>query len=210
MAHGQETRTAAGRIGRRGLLGIGAGLLVAGWGGTALFTRAPGLAPAGPAIASVGLWLVLFVLVAAVAVTQCPRHVTFSRPILVWVSLNVVAFCYTGAALAGLLPASLAQYAYWHIWLAAGVVGFTATGVLLRRAGASGSVYLVAAVTELWMLVAGLVSFETLVPGLYLLVAVVHPMPLAIDALDSDFGDWPTTVAQVTVYTTTILAVILS
>jgi hypothetical protein len=200
----------AARLGRRGLLGLGAGLLFVGWGGTALFARVPGLAVIDPRAATVALWLALFGLIAAVALVACPEEVTFSRPILVWVGLNGLGFLLTGTALVGLVPGWLSPYAYWHVWVAGAVVGFLATGTLLRRAGSPAGRYYVAAVVELWILTVGLVAFETLVPGLYLVLAVVHPTPLALDALDLDATAWSQTVAQVAVYTVALLAVILT
>lgn len=210
MAHINEYVAPTERFGRRGLLGFGSVLLFVGWTGTALFLRVPTAAPADPVVSSLGLWVGLFVLVATVALTQCPRRVTFSRPILVWVALNTLGFGYVAGALAGLVPTAYARFAYWHVWVGAGVLGFLATGELLRRAGVLTPVYYVAAVVELWILIVGLVSFETLVPGLYLLLAVVHPMPLALDALDPDVGDWLVSVAQVSVYTVALFGVILT
>ena len=98
--------------GRQGLLRVGAGLLLIGWVGTAVIQRAPTISPLGPVRTAVGLWLVIFALIAGVAVTLTPRAVWYNRVVLVWVGLNTAAFGYTGAVMTGLLSGTLAQYAY--------------------------------------------------------------------------------------------------
>lgn len=209
MATVSDTFVGGARMGRRGLLGTGAALLVAGWGGTAILIRNPTLAPADPALSALGLWLGLFALVAAVAVTQCPAGVTFSRPVLVWVGLNTIGFLAAGAAVAGLLPPGLRRYAFWHVWVAGAVVGFLVTGELLRRAGAAWQVYHTAAVIEVTLLAVGLVSFGSLLPGLYLVLGAVHPVPLALDALDPDLGPLPLAAVQVGAYAAALGFVLL-
>jgi len=209
MATVGERLTATPRLGRRGLLGLGAALLAVGWGGTAFLTRNPTLAPADPALTALALWLGLFGLVAVAALAACPSRVTFSRPVLSWVGLNALGFLAVGAAVAGLVPLELQRYAFWHVWVAGAVVGFTATGELLRRAGGGWLVYHTAAAVELSLLVLGVVAFEALLPGLYLVLAAVHPVPLALDALDLDLGRAPTAGIQVALYLVALVAVLL-
>ena len=170
------------RVGRRRLLGLGAFALATGWALTEAIVSFPGAVPVSPTTAAVGLWAVLFAAVTAVALTQSPDYVRSSRPLLLWAVLNAVAFLVVGAAVLGYLPAGLVVYAYWHVWVLVAVVGFAATGVLLERSGPSGQHYFTAAGLEVSLLFIGLGAFTELVPGLYLLLAFVHPTPLALDA----------------------------
>lgn len=181
-------RLATGRIGRRGLLQLGSALLLVGWIGTGMLTEFVGTGPFGPIGTVIALWVGLFGLIGAVAVTRCPRHVVFSKPILVWVGLNTFGFAVTWAAWSGLLPGGLVQYAYWHVWVATAVIGFAVTGELLRRNGIDGRVYYTAAAAELGLLIVGLLAFELLRPHQYLLLAVVHASPLLLDSFDLDLG----------------------
>lgn len=196
------------RIGRPSLLQLGAALLVVGWAGTGTLTEFVDTGPLGPIEAVIALWVGLFGLIAAVAVTWCPRRVVLSKPILVWVGLNTVGFAVTGAATAGILPGGLVQYAYWHVWVATAVVGFAATGELLRRNGVDGRVYYTAAAAELGLLVVGLLAFELLRPYQYLLLAVVHASPLLLDGLDRGLGRRLVDI-QIGVYTLAATSVIL-
>lgn len=201
------TRIRADRVGRRGLLGLGSGLLALGsallalgWGGTAALLRFPGSAPGNPIDLAVGLWLLIFGTIAAVALLACPSHVRFNRVTLAWTGLNSAAFAYTLAAVGGLLPAGLIQYAYWHVWVLVAVVGFAVTGALLEDEGITGQLYFTAAGLELSLLFLGLGAFGTLLPGLYLLLAFVHPTPLALDALSLDLTPGRTAAVQLGTY----------
>jgi hypothetical protein len=180
-----------------------------GWLVTGIIRREPTVSPLGPVETAVGLWLVVFALIAVVAVTLTCRAVWYNRIILLWVGLNSVAFVYTGAAIAGLLSGSLVQYAYWHVWVATAVVGFAGTGVALEGEGIGGQVYFTAAGLELSLLFLGFGAFEVLVPGLYALLAFVHPVPLVLDALPRELTSGHTAVIQLGVYTLGLGAVLL-
>ena len=190
------------QFGRRQLLGLGAVALAVGWGLTeAIVTFRPSL-PVSLAAAAVGLWVGLFALVTVVALTQCPDYVRFSGPLLLWGVLNILAFLVTGAAVLGYLPVGLVVYTYWHVWVLVSVVGFAGTGVLLERSGPSGQHYFTAAGLEVSLLFIGLGAFTELVPGLYLLLAFVHPTPLALDAYPRDLGAGPAAAVQLSLYAT--------
>jgi hypothetical protein len=188
------------QFGRRQLLGLGAVALAVGWGLTeAIVSFRPSL-PVSLAAAAVGLWVGLFALVTVVALTQCPDYVRFSGPLLLWGVLNILAFLVTGAAVLGYLPVGLVVYTYWHVWVLVSVVGFAGTGVLLERSGPSGQHYFTAAGLEVSLLFIGLGAFTELVPGLYLLLAFVHPTPLALDAYPGDLGAGPDAAVQLSLY----------
>lgn len=188
------------RVGRRGFLGLGAALLFVGWGVTELVVARPGVLPGSPAVTAVALWFAMFLGIGVVGLTQCPDYVRFSGPLVVWGALNAAAFVYAGAAALGYLPPGLTVYAYWHVWVLAAVVGFAATGALLERSGSSGQHYFTAAGLEISLLFIGLGAFSEIVPGLYLLLALVHPTPLALDAYPGDLGPGPAAVIQLALY----------
>ena len=52
------------------------------------------------------------------------------------------------------------------------------------------------------LLFIGLGAFTELVPGLYLLLAFVHPTPLALDAYPGDLGAAPDAAVQLALYAT--------
>ena len=122
------------RVDRRRLLGLGAVMLAVGGALTEAVVSFSESLPVSPTVAAVGLWAVI----GAVALTQTPGYVRFSRPLLLWAVLDTLAFLVTGVALFGYLPAELVVYAYWHVWVLVAVVGFAATGALLERSGPSG------------------------------------------------------------------------
>lgn len=186
------------RVDRHRLLVLGAVMLAAGWALTGAVVSFSESLPVSPTVAAVGLWAVI----GAVALTQTPDYVRFSRPLLLWAVLNTVAFLVTGAAVFGYLPAGLVVYAYWHVWVLVAVVGFAATGALLERSGPSGQHYFTAAGLEVSLLFIGLGAFAELVPGLYLLLAFVHPTPLALDAYLGDLGAGPDAAIQLALYAT--------
>jgi hypothetical protein len=191
-------------------LQVGAALLLVGWAGTAVLQRNPTVTPLRPITAAVGLWLGIFALIAGVALLLTPRSVWYNRVVLVWVGLNTAAFGYTGAVMAGLLPSNFALYAYWHIWVAAAVVGFTVTGVALEDQGIEGQVYFTAAGLELSLLFLGLGAFGTLIPGLYLLLALVHPTPLLLDAFPADLSNGRVAAIQLGIYAAGLGLVLLA
>lgn len=60
------------------------------------------------------------------------------------------------------------------------------------------------------LLFIGLGAFDELFPGLYLLLALVHPTPLALDALPRDLGPGPAAVIQLSLYALGLGLVLLS
>lgn len=197
-------------LGRHGLLRVGAVLLLLGWAGTAIIQRNPTSFPLDPVTMAVGLWVGVFALIAAVALVLTPQSVWYNRVILTWTVLNTAAFGYTGAVMAGLLSGTLAQYAYWHVWVATAVVGFAVTGAILEGEGIEGQVYFTAAGLELSLLFLGLGAFGTLVPGLYVLLAFVHPTPLILDAFPGQLSNGRAAAIQLGVYAVGLGLVLLA
>lgn len=172
-------------IGWRGLLAVGAAMLVAGWAGTALLFRQPTLV-AEPQLTITGLWAFIFIAIAVIALFAAPRHMSVNPATLMWTGLNIIGLGVTLSAIVGVLPPELTQYAYWHVWVLIAVIGFAATGTLLEREDLNGQVYFTAAGLELSILFIGLGALEVLIPGLYLLLAFVHPVPLVLDSLPNE------------------------
>jgi len=88
-----------------------------------------------------------------------------------------------GAAVAGVLPVGVRRYAYWHVWVAGSAVGFVFTGATLRDTSFVWRVCLIAALTEVVLLVIAFVEFGFLLPGLYVILAVTHATPLVLDGV---------------------------
>ena len=203
------TPTSTYRIDRRTLLGSVAAMLALGWAATEAVASFPAVVPGDPILAVVGLWVGLFAVVTVGALTQTPDYVRFSGPLLLWGVLNAVALAVTVSAALGILPSGLVVYAYWHVWVLVAVVGFATTGALLERSGSSGQHYFTAAGLEVSLLFIGLGAFELLLPGLYLLLAFVHPTPLALDASPFDPGAGPDAAIQLGLYATGLGIVLL-
>jgi hypothetical protein len=200
MAIAERLGVTALPLSGRGLLGFGAGILFLGWGATELAVTRAGVVPGDPFVALTVFWGALFLFFGVVTLTQCPDYVRTSQPLAVWGVLNAAGLLYTGAAVTGLLPAGFAQYAYWHVWVLVAVVGFGATGALLERSGSSGQHYFTAAGLEVSLLFIGLGAFD----------ALVHPTPLALDALPRDLGPGPAAVIQLSLYALGLGLVLLS
>jgi hypothetical protein len=125
-----------------------------------------------------------------------------------WGVSKAVALAVTAAAV-GILPSGLVVYAYWHVWVVVAVVGFATTGALLERSGSSGQHYFTAAGLEVSLPFIGLGAFDLMLPGLYLLLAFVHPTPLALDAAPFDLGPAPDAAIQLALYATGLGIVLL-
>ena len=177
-AHLETTApSTSGRLSESGFLRAGAAAGLLGWGGTQLlaWTDSP-----AAALFATGLWAALMLGFVGLTVFHAAEAVRFSTPMLGWGVVNGTATALTVAALAGLLPATLAV---WAAWAGAAAVGYCWTGGLLVRAGDSerGRGYLLTALVALAVLALGLWSFPTVAPVAFLVLAVVHAVPLAVD-----------------------------
>lgn len=158
------------------LAGAAAGAL--GWGGT------QGLAwvdpPAAAAFAT-ALWTVLVAAFAGLTVLHGPDAVRFSDPMFVWGSVNGTAMALTVGGLVGLVPVFVA---FWGAWAAASTVGYCWTGGLLEGAGDAerGRGYLLSGVVGFAVLAVGALAFPTVDSVAFLLLGVLHVVPLVLDS----------------------------
>lgn len=90
------------------------------------------------------------------------------------------------------------------------MIGFAVTGAALEDRGIEGQVYFTAAGLELSLLFLGLGAFETLVPGLYVLLAFVHPTPLILDALPAELSNGRAAAVQLGIYAVGLGLVLLA
>ena len=168
----------SGRLSESGFLLAGAVAGLFGWGGTQVlaWTAPPSSAPLAAA-----LWAVLMLGFVALTVFHGPDTVRFSGPMLGWGTVNGAATALTVAGLAGLVPPGIA---FWTAWVAAAAVGYGWTGALLVRAGDTerGQSYLVTGVLALAVLAVGTLSFTLVAPVAFLLLAMLHAVPLVLDA----------------------------
>ena len=168
----------SGRVSESGFLLAGAAAGAVGWGGTQLLTW---LDPPNAAIAATALWTLLMLGFSTLTVRFAPEAVRFSDPMLVWGTVNTAAMALTVGALAGMVPP---RVGFWLGWTAASAVGYLGTGGLLVRAGAAarGRGYLATGAVTLAVLGVGVVAFEAIAPVAFLLLGVIHTVPLATDA----------------------------
>ncbi|MFC6862364.1 hypothetical protein ACFQGE_02675 [Halomicroarcula sp. GCM10025817] len=166
------------RLSESGFLLAGATAGALGWGGTQLLAWVD---TAASAVVATGLWAVLVAGFAGVTVLHGPADTRFSDPMLVWGSVNGTAMLLTVGGLAGLVPPVVA---FWGAWAAAAAVGYCWTGGLLEGAGhpERGRGYLLSGVVALAVLAVGAVSFPALEPVAFLVLGVLHVVPLALDA----------------------------
>ena len=161
---------------------------VIGWGLSWAFSRNPGLAPFGLIQSIVAVWIALTVGIVFFGVTYTSPTVRRNRVWLVWGGLNVAATVVNVAALAGVVPSAVLQYAYWHPWLAVLGTGYLVTALYnwespqIRRQ--ERIVYAVAGVVTLGLLAGSfgpLRAFVTL--NIFAIGAVVHLAPIGHDVL---------------------------
>lgn len=169
----------SGRLSTREFLLAGAGAGAVGWTGTQLLTWT---APPAAAWVAAALWFVLAGLFVGVTVAHGPDEIRFSAPMLGWGAVNGTATTLTLAGLAGLVPARLA---FWQAWVAASTVGYCWTGGLLERAGARdrGRGYVLAGLVALGVLAVETLAVGVVSPVAYLVLAVLHAVPLTLDAV---------------------------
>lgn len=167
-----------------GLLLVGLLEGVVGWPLSLLFATRPSLAPLGVVGSIVGLWLVLTIGVFAVGIGYTAPTVRRNRVWLVWGGVTTLATLVNLAALAQLLPGTLAASGYWHPWFAAVGVGYLVTASYdwgnpqLRRG--ERAVYGLAGAGTVAFTVVGFVQF---VPTtvVFAVGAVAHLVPIGFD-----------------------------
>ena len=170
--------TTSGRLSESGFLLAGATAGALGWGGTQLLAWAD---PAAAATLATGLWAVLVAGFAGVTLLHGPEATRFSDPMFVWGAVNGTAMALT---LGGLLAAVPPFVAFWGAWAAASAVGYCWTGGLLEGAGhpERGRGYLLSGIVALVVLAVGALAFDVLEPVAFLVLGVLHVIPLVLDA----------------------------
>lgn len=158
------------------LAGAAAGAL--GWGGTQVLAWVD---PPASAVLATVLWAVLVAAFAGLTVLHGPDAVRFSDPMFVWGSVNGTAMALTVGGIIGLVPAFVA---FWGAWAAASAVGYCWTGGLLEGTGdpERGRGYLLSGVVALAVLVVGTFAFSTVESVAFLLLGVLHVVPLVLDS----------------------------
>ncbi|WP_254280028.1 hypothetical protein [Haloarcula marina] len=168
----------SGRLTESEFLLAGATAGVLGWGGTQLLSWVD---PPRAAFLAVALWVVLVAGFSALTVLHGPDETRFSDAMFVWATVNSAATALSLAGLAGLVPG---QVAFWHGWVAAAAVGYCWTGGLLAGAGqrGRGRGYLAAGLVALSVLLVGTVAFARVESVAFVLLALLHAIPLGLDA----------------------------
>ena len=172
----------SGRLSDSGFLFAGAAAGTMGWGGTQLLTWID--PPLGPALAT-AWWAVLIAAFGLLTVLHAPASVRFSDPMFVWGSVNGTAMVVT---VGGVVSAVPPRVAFWHAWVLAAGLGYLGTGTLLVRAGARerGLGYLAGSLVACGVVVVAARSFAAVEPVPFLLLGVLHAVPLLVDAA----GGW--------------------
>ncbi|MFC6975606.1 hypothetical protein ACFQL1_14620 [Halomicroarcula sp. GCM10025709] len=168
----------SGRLSDAGFLLAGATAGALGWGGTQLVAWSA--VPLAPVVAT-AWWVVLIAGFGLLTVFHGPASVRFSDAMFVWGSANGTAMLATVAGVASVLPPRLA---FWHAWAVAFGVGYLGTGTLLFRAGfrERGVGYLSSALVAWSVVLVGVRSFATVEPVAFVLLGVLHVVPLVVDA----------------------------
>jgi hypothetical protein len=169
----------SGRLSLRAFLLAGAGAGAVGWTGTQLLTWT---APPAAASLATALWVVLAGAFVGLTVRHGPDEIRFSDPMLVWGTVNGTATALTFAGLAGLVSARLA---FWQTWVAASAVGYCWTGGLLEGAGETnrGRGYALTGLVGLCVLAVDTLAVGVTAPVAYLVLGVLHAVPLTLDAV---------------------------
>ena len=161
---------------------------VIGWGLSWLFSRNPSLAPFGLVQSIVALWIVLTIGIVFFGVTYTSPTVRRNRVWLFWGGLNVAATVVNIAAIAGVVPSAVLQYAYWHPWLAVLGTGYLVTALYnwespqIRRQ--ERVVYAVFGVVTLGLLAGSLGPLRAFVTlNIFAIGATVHLVPIGHDVL---------------------------
>jgi hypothetical protein len=168
----------SGRLSESGFLLSGAAAGLLGWTGTQVFAWVD---PPSAALLATGLWAALMLGFVGLTVFHAPAAIRFSLPMLGWGTVNGMATVLTVAGLAGLVPG---RVAFWAAWVVAAAVGYCWTGSLLVRAGDTerGRSYLASGLVALAVLAVGLWSFAAVAPVAFLVLTVLHALPLTLDA----------------------------
>lgn len=172
-----RTVPTAGRLDGGAFLSLGAVVGLVGWTVTAALAGAD----RGPARwVALGVWTVLVAVMVGAGLFLTPDAVRFSTPLAGWGLVNGAASTVTAWAVLTGAPAP----AVARTWLAAHALGYGWTAGTLRRAGqgdrAGGYGY--AALLAGGLLVFDVAGLDALAPVRYPLLAVVHALPLALDA----------------------------
>lgn len=171
-----------------GLLVFGFAEGVIGWGLSWVLSQNPGLAPFGLVPSIVLLWVVLTAGIVFFGVAYTAPTVRRNRVWVVWGGLNVAATAVNVAAVTGVVPSGLAQYAYWHPWLAVLGIGYVVTALYNRTSPQirrrERIVYAVAGVTTLALLVGSLGPLRGFVTlNIFVIGGVLHLLPMGHDVL---------------------------
>lgn len=129
------------------------------------------------------LWFAVFVTRALMARTGVEADVRFSAPGVVWTGTMGLAFV---ANFAGFfLGPPLREALMWLPWYAGFAVAYLATGLLVRRGGvfyAAGAVSAVVTLVGVGAIPVEGVGLRRPVPYAFVLLGVLHTVPLALDA----------------------------
>lgn len=168
----------SGRLDESGVLLAGATVGLLGWVSTQLLAW---LSPPNAALTATALWVLLVAGFSGLTALHGPANLRFSDVMFLWGAVNTTAMALTVAALVGAVPERLG---FWTAWVAAATLGYAGTGTLLMRAAMTdrGREYLAAAVVALGVLTLGTVTFDTVEPVAFVVLAAHHAVPLVLDA----------------------------
>jgi hypothetical protein len=166
-----------GRLPGDGFLLLGAGVGLVGWTGTAALAR---LSVPRAGLLALAVWGLLVAVMVGAGLFHVPDAMRFSLPMVGWGLLNATATTVTLVAVLQEWSATLV----WTVWLVALGLGYGWTAIALWRGGqrARARGYGYAALVAAGLLIASGAGMPALQPVRYPLLAVLHAVPLALDA----------------------------
>jgi hypothetical protein len=196
-----------GRVGPEQFLRLGAGVGVVGWTGTQTLAWVD---PPGSGAVAIALWVALVGVMTGVGLRHCTDALRFSTPLLVWGTVNAAAMTLTVVATLGDTPNWLAV-PVWQVWVLAAAVGYGGTAVSMHRAGREWELYAVAGVLETVLLAVGVLAPGAVAAAPYLLVGLLHAMPLLVDAERSrlDYATRRVAAVETGLFLVALVAVVL-
>ncbi len=161
---------------------------VIGWGLSWTFSTNPSIAPFGLIESIVAVWIALTVGIVLFGIAYTAPTVRRNRVWLVWGGLNVAATLINVAALAGIVPSSGIQYAYWHPWLVVLGVGYLVTALYNRDSPQirrrERMVYAGAGVASLGLLVGSFGPLRAVVTlNVFVIGGLLHLVPMGYDVV---------------------------